>query len=425
MNSTKNEYRWAWQAALACFIVAATTGALLRFGMINGLPEGLHLHNLRHAHSHLMYFGWTTPAFMALIAANLPQMTQRSQPRYAGMIIKVVFAMALLAYVAFLFFGYQPVRVSDASLPLSTIGAALNVMAWYGFIVVYWRATKGTPRFMPLRLWDAALIFMVLASCGAWGIALATAAGLSSPILSLALTHLFLDLFADGWFLLALLGIAAMYMPSVAADRVARYGENLLVAGLPLTFLLSLPAGALPAAVRTLAGISAILAASGLLILLYVFAKQLPRLADRAQRWLWGAALFFLTLKAVAFLITSLPIGAAWSVRMGMRISYLHWLLLGGVSLGLLAAARAHWGPRVATLWQPTLATIVVLLVSLIPLTRLWPVELGGRWTLQFAAWATPGPVIMLILMLLRSMLHNNESSLEAMTTRQPSSVSQ
>lgn len=333
-------------------------------------------------------------------------------------VLGITFAVAALAYVAFVLYGYQPAQVGSLRLPLSTIGAALNVIAWYGFIAVYWRSTRGAPRYMALRLWDASLLLMILASMGAWGLAVVTAAGIHSPVLSLGLTHLFLDLFADGWFLLALLGVAFVNIPGAASKRTARIGENLLVIGLPLTFLLSLPAGALPLAVRALAGLSAALAAVGLLLLLYALGASLGDVLEPGQKWLWGIAIFFLSLKALAFLIVSLPAGAAWSVRMGLRISYLHWLLLGGVTMGLLAAARAQWGPRAAAAWRPLLASIIFLLLSLLPMTRLWPSALGGRWTLVVAAWATVAPVFIMMYVLFKATFNSHDSSIEPATGR-------
>lgn len=55
-----------WTAAVACFVLAAAAGTLFRFGPLVGLPWGLEAGNLRHAHSHLMFFSWVTPAIMAL-----------------------------------------------------------------------------------------------------------------------------------------------------------------------------------------------------------------------------------------------------------------------------------------------------------------------------------------------------------------------
>lgn len=413
---------WAWRVALVCFIIAAGTGALLRFSMLYGAPLGFALQDLRHAHSHLMYFGWATPALMALILAAVPQMTGRATGARAPTLLAAAFAAALLAYPAFLLFGYRPAQVGGAQLPVATIAAGLNILVWYGFIVSYWRFTRGVARYLPIRLWDAALAFLFLSSLGAWGLAVSTIAGMESPVVASALTHLFLDLFADGWFLLAVLGLACFALPATATSKAARAGENLLVAGLPLTFLLSVSAGALPSSVRALVGLSAIVAATGLLSLLYALLCALRAVSSTSQRGLWGTAIFFLALKALAFLVVSMPAGARWSLSMNLHISYLHWLLLGGITVGLLAAARRQWGAHAVTSWRPFLLTIIILLVSLLPLTRLWPAPLSGRWTLEVAAWAALGPLLGATLMLLRSKTHNKTPVTNLKTRATPSS---
>lgn len=395
--------QWTWGAALLCFIIAASTGALLRFSMLYGAPWDLALQNLRHAHSHLMYFGWATPALMALILAGLPQMTGRTPGRRAHTLLAATFAAALLAFPAFLLLGYRPAPVGAAQLPLATMAAGLNILVWYAFIFYYWRFTRGVARYLPIRLWDAALAFLFLSSLGAWGLAFSTVAGIDSPLISSAMTHLFLDLFADGWFLLATLGLACLALPQTASSRAARVGENMLVAGLPLTFLLGVSSAALPLAVRALVGLSAVVAAVGLLALLYALVHTLRATTGSSVRWLWGTAIFFLTLKAFAFLALSTPDGARWSLNMGLRISYLHWLLLGGISVGLIAAARRQWGARAVAFWHLLLFTIIILLVSLLPLTRLWPAPLSGRWALEAAAWVALGPALGASLMFLRS----------------------
>ena len=66
--------QWAWQGALAFFVLAGLTGVLFRFGVAEGVTFGFNLGYIRHAHSHTMYFGWVTPALMALIASRLPEL---------------------------------------------------------------------------------------------------------------------------------------------------------------------------------------------------------------------------------------------------------------------------------------------------------------------------------------------------------------
>ncbi len=414
---------WAWDVALVCFIIAASTGALLRFSMLYGAPYGLALHNVRHAHSHLMYFGWATPALMALILAALSQMTGRAPGSRAHPLLAATFAAALLAYPAFLLFGYRPAPVGAIQMPLATMAAGLNIVLWYGFIIYYWRFTRGVARYLPIRLWDAALAFLFLSSLGAWGLAFSAAAGIESPLIASALTHLFLDLFADGWFLLAILGLACFALPDTATRRAARTGENLLVAGLPLTFLLSVSSAALPPTVRALVGLSAVIAAFGLFALLYALLRVLRTTPDVSRRWLWGTAIFFLALKALAFLAMSTPAGAQWTISMGLRISYLHWLLLGGITVGLIAAARRQWGPQVVAFWRLFLLTIIILLVSLLPLTRLWPASLSGRWALEAAAWVALGPVLAAVLVFLQSLLSQKKRAVAGVkTTATPTS---
>lgn len=400
MTPSDKRLHWAWIAALGCFVLAGATGSLLRFGMLHGYPAGLQMANVRHAHSHLMYFGWVTPALMALIATSLPKLTGSERPAGFRAVIGATFVAALLAYGPFLFFGYRPVTVGDAQLPLSMIGASLNMVVWYGFVYLYVRATRGVPRHHPLRLWDAALGFLVLASLGAWGLAASTLLGLRDPLWSLALTHLFLDLFADGWFVLALLGLAYAAIPRAAAHPAAVWGENLLVIGLPLTFLLSLPNGALPSGVRALAGLAGVLVAGGLLANLWALWPA----ARRQGKGAWLVPLFFLGVKAVAELGISFPAGAQWASRMALRVSYLHWLLLGFVTLGLTAAALEAWGRRATFGRRAFTLTVLLLLASLLPLTRLWPAGWGGRWALEAASWATLGPVVVASVMLARSL---------------------
>src|SRR5690606_6538907 len=244
-----------------------------------------------------------------------------------------------------------------------TILAGVNVLLWYGFVAIYRRMTRGLPRYPWLRLWDAALGFLVLSSLGAWGLALSNVLGLEDPIWSLALTHLFLDIFADGWFVLALLGLAYAALPEAAMGRAARWGETLLVAGLPLTFLLSLPAGSLPGAVRWLVGGAALLVSAGLLANVWAL---LPAAWEKGRLWL--VPLAFLSLKAIAELVMSIPAGAAWAGSMALRIPYLHWLLLGFVTLGVIAAAEQRWGRRAVSARPWMVGAVILLELSLMPL---------------------------------------------------------
>ena len=389
MIKHQQQWQWVWFGALGTFVLAGLTGILLRFGMVMGFPFGLQYSNVRHAHSHLMFMGWVTPALMGLIVAWLPELTGRpfsqKRSRQFKWTIIAVFVLSLMVYVPFLMFGYASASIGNANLPLSSIISGLNVMAWYVFAWVYWRETRGVRRIRPLRLWDAAIIFLVLSTFGALGLVATIFLGIQDPAIASSMTHLFLDLFAEGWFVLAMLGLIHAKLPSLQNHRWLRRSEDLLVMGLPVIFLLGVPTHLLPMPVRLLGGAGALVVAIALWSQV-VFVWQKVDL-------IWRLPLAFLALKATANFFMTVPSVVAWAERAGLRVPYLHWLLLGFVTLGLAVAARQIWERHAVPHMGWLTAVTVLLLLSLIPLTSVWPGELSGLWTRQFAAWVSMGPV--------------------------------
>lgn len=384
---------WAWRAALAVFALAGATGALFRLAMATGETFGLDPTNVRHAHSHLMYFGWATPALFALVARRVSGLGGRPMPR-AGLVVGVTFALALLAYPPFLLFGYAPAEVGGARLPLSVMAAGLNVLAWYGFVAVYVRARREAPPSPAMRLLDLALFFLVLATLGAWGLPVLQATGAGGPALKTALTHLFLDAFSEGWFVFGVLGLAAAEVgdPARGASssrdgmrgQALRWATALAAAGVPFTFALGMPASLVPPTFGALARVGGVAVGIGLLVAASVLT---PRV-----RGLWRLALGLLGLKALGQL--GVAVGVGWASVPAFRILYLHLMLLGFVTLGLVAAARGVWGEGAARGRHALAAAVGLLLLSLVPLTPLWPSAWGGAWVPWAVAACALGPVL-------------------------------
>ena len=88
-----------------------------------------------------------------------------------------------------------------------------------------------------------------------------------------------------------------------------------------------------------------------------------------------------------------------------LRVSYLHWLLLGFVSAGLIVVAETTWGKAQIPARRWFNVTVVILILSLIPLTPLWPGSLSGLWVRQAAAVAALRPVVVIIYMWGRGLL--------------------
>ncbi len=390
MQAKPMDNGWTWRAALSLFILASSTGALYRWGIVYGLPWGLSFANVRHAHSHLMYFGWVTPALMGLIAARLP----RQNPRFR-LVIAATVVLAALAYLPFLLFGYDVIDIGGHRFPPGVIGASLNILAWYAFAWAYLQSTRGEARSFSLRFFDWALAFQLIASFGAWGRGVLVALKVDDPFVTTAMVDLFLDLFSDGWFVLALLGLAFSLHPS-AQDSTSRRAQWLVIAGLPVTFLLGVPIELVPGGLRLFAGAGGLVVAIGLLLL----ARSLWR---AAPDWGWRIPLAFLAFKAFAEMGLGIPALAAWGQDAGLRILYLHVLLLGFVSLGMVAAAKTIWGQESVRGGAWMAAAVIFLITTLIPLTRLVPAEWGGRWALLLAAIGALGPPIVATYMLAKA----------------------
>ncbi len=397
----ENNYRGLWLAAFTLFVLAGSTGAWMRFGVFMGFPDGMTFANIRHAHSHLMYFGWVTPALMTLIVTQLPRFGQRPLPHTFKHIITLALFLGFLAYFPFLFFGYRSATIRGITLPLSVMAAGFNVIGWYLFAWHYRRYTKGLPRVLPLQMWDTAVLFMLYASLGGWGLPILVALGVQNPLLSMAFTHLFLDEFANGWFVLAVLGLLYAQSPQASQLKSAHRSHELMFIGLPVLFILGIPTHLLNLPLQIIGGIGGLLYAMGLtghLVTLWRHTK-----ASRTP-------LIFLALNAVTQYAIIIPALAKWAERAGLRIPYLHWLLLGFVSLNIVAAASREWPSIKGSRWFT--AAVIGLILPLLPLTKLWPSAWGGRWTLYAAAWGALLPVVTAVGIIVTAVLTKTKTSI-------------
>ncbi|MGA7306619.1 MAG: hypothetical protein WBW88_17205 [Rhodothermales bacterium] len=390
---------WVWRGALGFFILAGLTGAFFRFATAGGFSLGLSLGNIRHAHSHTMYFGWVTPSLMGLIAYRLAKLGYEGM-RKVGPAIVLAFVTALLSYVPFLLYGYTPAVLGSTRLPLSMIGAGLNVMAWYWFVVLYVRARTTDAPSPAIRLFDLAVFFLVLATLGAWGLSGLQIVGYDNLALRTALTHVFLDIFSEGWFVLGVLGLAAAEAP--LEGSIPTWGIRLAALGIPFTFALGMPASLVSPLFRLLSSIGGVLVAAGLLLVAIPLWRQLARAERLDVRRMWRFAIGALVLKALAEGAVSIAPDASWAGLPQLRIIYLHVVLLGFVSVGLVASARSAWGSVATRGRSAFIVAIAVLLLSLLPFAPIWPLAWRGVGLLWVIAIAALGPTLAAGWMLVR-----------------------
>jgi len=378
-NTDFQNHKLLWQLSIACFILAGVTGFTYRLGLVGVDLWGLSLDNIRHAHSHLMFFCWAVPLPMYFIIRKVEK--ERVNTGSKGMKIMIRMALCTLllglaSYPFFLFYGYRPVAFAGMELPFSVILSGLVMICWYGFMIGYWRARKNVTSDLAILFYDSSLVMLFISSLGAWGVALVQFSGMQIQLFSKVLTHFFLATFTEGWVVLVLLGILYDRL-GIAMDQLkipSGLLAGLILFGAPLTFPYGISASWLSPQLLMAARLGGLLAATGLLLNVYVLSRYTPiRLA-----WQWKAVLIVLGLKAIGQFMASLIPANFWLSEHGLRIFYLHLLLLGSFTMVLFSALSSS--KNIQDALKLVFGSIVLVLVSLIWLTLLWP----RAW---FSAW--------------------------------------
>lgn len=381
MNKRRRSLKLLWQLPLASFILAGITGFAYRLGLIGVDLWGFSIENIRHAHSHLMFFCWAVPLPMYFIIRKVNREIKDTGPNI--LMTRMALLSLLLGFASypfFLFYGYRPVPVAGLDLPLSVIFSGLVMVCWYGFMTGYWKERKYIDTDLSMVFYDGSLLMLFISSLGAWGVAAVQFSGLENPLFGKALTHFFLATFTEGWVVLVLIGLLydKFDIKSEQVNIVSGLLAGLIMFGAPLTFPYGISESLLTPQMLIAARAGGLLAAAGLILNLYVLVGH----TDFKMAWYWKTVLILLALKAVAQLLASVLPTEFWMSAHGLRIFYLHLLLLGAFSLALfsrlLLNEKAEKGLLVVA------AGIILVLVSLMWLTPFWPVALFASW--QFYA---------------------------------------
>lgn len=392
--------------ALASFVLAASTGAYYRFSLITPLAGVLD--NIRHAHSHLMFFSWVTPPLILLIGADLAR--RGAKPRGFAAVALAAAIGGLVSYVPFLQGGYQLTPFAGRLLPISMIASALNGVVWYAFAALYLWAAWGLRRDARLRLFDVAVTLLVVSTVSVAALAFLGATGQMERTVMLALVDWFLTLFADGWFGLAILGLAALHADR---SRLARTPVGALgwLLGVAMTLrslgnyfgdTLSTGTAADAAAgwAPALAGAGGAVAALAWLGLVFVLWRVDPRSAAAQDgsvveppvgvtRVLRQVTLGLLLVKGLVELAAATPGLTEFITQSSLRIFFLHAFLLGAISLGVIYSMRAQLGEGAFHGAGLFALAVGIMVAALAPLTPLWPRALAGLWVLPTAAYTS------------------------------------
>jgi hypothetical protein len=159
--------RWA----AVCLAATVLSGVWLRTVFLNpGTLGGFAFRNLVHAHSHLAFFGWATPALFALVVRTAVSPSVAGA-RWLRLHAHTVGIGSLLAFAGFLAGGY-----TTSTIVLSTVHVGLWVLFAFGM----WPRLDGASPFVRRSL-RGALAFLVLAGLGAMAPGVVMARGIADP----------------------------------------------------------------------------------------------------------------------------------------------------------------------------------------------------------------------------------------------------
>jgi len=390
MKNPKNSKSKSWQWAFLCFVVAGLTGFLYRVGFVTGLPDGCNLINIRHAHSHLMFFGWASffPLYfiyLELISKNCSTLCKK----ILKVALTTIMVLGLVSFVSFLLWGYKPVSIGSANIPLSAILSGFVMIGWYVFIggyLIHRKITVNTKR----NIWyESALLMLFISSLGAWGVGLSTMFHFGTPLLSKALTHFFLSTFTEGWIVLILVGFLDKKLELLKADYFIppTILVGLIALGAPLTFPYGISVSFLDTTLLFVASIGGLMVGTSILLFVYSVIRNHKALK---VFWIWSVA--FLGIKALMQVIASFAPSELWLSDQGIRILYLHVLLLGSFTTTMiLYTCREHifFKKYIYAVFY----SILIVLLSLILLTNVWPLHLKGTWIFPVLAGCALLPV--------------------------------
>jgi len=318
------------RASIGFYLLAMAVGLGLRFFFVFPFGGFVFQHAL-HAHSHTLYFGWCALGILALAFRRVG-----ATGRWATRLLGVVAALSAGTFVSFLHGGY-----SAPSIALS----ALSLPIWGVAVATFWKHARGKEG-IDLAFLRTGVVYLAVASTGAVIRTLLIAFQASTFAKSLAVFG-FLHNFA--WFfvfsVIGLLVSAAGALGVRFDERLLRWQLRLAAPIAWLTFPLGVAGGdqgALGITARVGAVLLLIPAALGAAALWKASSQSRPGVRG-AFRWL----AFWLTAEALLSATGGFGLAGLAVQSRHLAILYLHVLLVGVVSLGLMLAHVTSLGAPV------------------------------------------------------------------------------
>ncbi|MGF1669056.1 MAG: hypothetical protein ACFCU6_01305 [Balneolaceae bacterium] len=394
-NLADKRIRQIWLWSVACFILAGFTGFIYRWSLIAPAPFGIELQNIRHAHSHLMFFCWITPVPMVFITRFISGFTTY-RIRSLINVTWVILILGLLSYPFFLLYGYRSADLGFAELPVSVIISGLIMIVWYFYIWYYIQARKKTAESISGSFYDAALFMLAISSAGAWGVAVIQFTAFENPFITTALTQFFLVNFTEGWAVLMAVGLMYEYLGPENPPVNINWLIAPVMLGVPLLFPFGMSQALINPALLFSAKAGAVLVSGGLLMNLYFLSKS-----EKTVIWWWKIILILFAAKILLQLTAALIPAYFWLGEHGLKIFYIHLMLLGFITVLYFVAWHTTYFYLARAGLKLLVGSILFVLISLVLISGWWPAEWLPVYIFEITAIISIFPVIAALVELL------------------------
>lgn len=321
MQLAANLVRWT----LFNLILVALLGLLLR--AVPLLPHfPLQYKNLLHGHSHAAFGGWIIPLLLALMLQTFPQLAAAVAYRHWRNIASMLLVAAYGMLLSFPVQGYGAVSIAFSTLSL----AAVCYLA-----VVVCKALSRLPHHTAYGFLKWGLLYGVLAALGPLATGPIIAMGYQGSPLYYNAIYFYLHFTYNGLFVFAVLALwygNRRQVQNSNGDKVLLLLNAACIPAYALSLLWNKP----PLLLHVVGGIAGLLQ----LAAVYYLLRDAAWIA-RAKGWvriLLVLALASFVLKNVLQALSALPaVAEQAALHRNLVIAYLHLVLVGFVSLALIA----------------------------------------------------------------------------------------
>ncbi len=327
-----------FQFALLNLALLSVIGFILRYKIVFSLPW-IDQKHLLHAHSHFAFSGWIAQAVMVMIIHVSGIGSSGVKSKIVRLLLNTNLFAAYGMLISFSIQGYGTISSTFSTL-------SILVLAAFGYI--YFKDSHQTFRRSHIgELMSSGVIYGLLSSVGAFALGMLMMTKTADERFYLLALYFFLHFQYNGFFILTCIGLFLFILEKteITLPRIKILSRLMILSVIP-SYFLSVLWAPLPMILYLTVVAAALVQALVIGYIIFTVYRQRKFIAQRFSPFnkaviLLATAAFII--KLILQLGSTIPALSTWAY--GYRpivIGYLHLVLLGVITLSLLAIA-IHW----------------------------------------------------------------------------------